>query len=162
MAAVRAAVVAEVTDVGGGILVRSAAADAPLRIGCVLERRMALPGVVDAEDGPGWLIARAPQIAYLRVIPVDDEPRIGRKLVHGRPPPLGHALELAVTVELITEEVAKAACARAQPPCHLGQRRLVDLEEPELGFAGREQARCDAGYEVGARVVVGQPNLRAE
>src|SRR5262249_60876717 len=103
MAAVRAAVVAEVTDVGGGILVRSAAADAPLRIGCVLERRMALPGVVDAEDGPGWLIARAPQIAYLRVIPVDDEPRIGPKLVHGRAPPLGHEHERATTCDRVPD-----------------------------------------------------------
>ena len=39
MAAARAAVVAEMADVGRGVLVRRAAADAPLRVGRVLQRR---------------------------------------------------------------------------------------------------------------------------
>ncbi len=49
MAARRAAVVAEVPDVGRGVVVGRAAAHAVLRIGGVLERRAGDPWVVDAE-----------------------------------------------------------------------------------------------------------------
>ena len=49
MAARRAAVVAEMSDVHGGVLIRCSAADAVLRIRRVLERGPRLAGIVDAE-----------------------------------------------------------------------------------------------------------------
>ena len=50
MTAGRAAVVAEMADVRGRILVRGTAADAPLRVGRVLQLRRGVPGVVEAEN----------------------------------------------------------------------------------------------------------------
>ena len=59
-------------------------------------------------------------------------------------PALGDQLELAVAVELVAEEVAEADGTRPDAPQHLRQRRLVDLEEAELGAAGREEGGGDA------------------
>jgi hypothetical protein len=67
---------------------------------------------------------------------------------HGLPPARGDALELAVTIELVAEEVREAERARPQPGGDLRQRALVDLEQPEPSPAGREQRRGDAGDEV--------------
>ncbi len=76
MPAVRAAVVAEMADVGGGVVVRRAAAQAVLRVGRVLERGARVARVVDPERH-----ATAPgrgQIADLRVVGVHDEQRLGQ------------------------------------------------------------------------------------
>src|SRR5205823_5307122 len=107
-------------------------------------------GIVEPEDQDG--ITR--EVADKRVVAVDGERHAGQA-AHRRPPALGDQLELAVTVELIAEEIPEAERARPQPARDLRQRAFVDLEEPELSPAGGEQGRGDAGDEVRARRVVG-------
>ncbi len=82
VAAGGAAVVAEVPDVGGRVLVRRAAPDAVLRVGGVLERRSRDPGVVEAVHGGQAVLRR--ERSELRVVAVDDE-RGGRRRAR-RPP----------------------------------------------------------------------------
>ena len=98
----------------------------------------------------------------LRVVAVDDEARPGRKAGHRGAPALGDELELAVAVELVAKQVAEADDPRTQAPDELRQRRLVHLEEAELGSVGGEQRRCHAGDEVRAGGVVGEPQARPE
>ena len=71
-------------------------------------------------------------------------------------------LELAVAVELVTEEVREQERARLEPACHLGQGSLVDFEQSELGIATGEQGGGDAGHEVGTGRVVHDPNGRTQ
>jgi hypothetical protein len=66
-------------------------------------------------------------------------------------------LELAVAVELVAEEVAEGDGARAHATGDLGQGRLVDLEQAQLGVACSQQRRGDAREQVGARAVVCEP-----
>ena len=104
--------------------------------------------------------ARA-SVADLRVVAVDDELRVGEGRDRG-PPALGDELELAVAVELVAEEVAEqSACGRTRRG-DLGQRALVDLEQPELGAARREERGGDPGDEVRPGVVVGEPQPRPQ
>src|SRR4029079_12932368 len=100
MTAGRAAVVAQSPDVGGCVYVRRPAAQAVLRVGCVLERRPSLRGIVDAEGDPAW----AHEVADLRVVRFHDQRSPVGKLRDGRPPPLGDLLQLAVAVELVAEQ----------------------------------------------------------
>ena len=69
-------------------------------------------------------------------------------------------LELAVAVELVAEEIAEADRPRLNAPDHLRQRRLVHLEQRELGSAGREQGGGHAGDEVRAGAVVREAEAR--
>ena len=160
MAAGGAAVVAEMSHVGRRVHVRRAAADAPLGIGRVLELRRGMARVVDPEHGR--LRPPAREVADLRVVAVHDERSVARKLRDRLTPARGQQLELAVAVELVAEQVPEADGARLQPPRHLGQRTLVDLEQPQLGVAGREKGGRDPGDEVRARAVVRQPHGRRE
>ncbi len=82
VAAVRAAVVAEVPDVGGAVVIGRPAADAVLRVGRVLERRAGEARVVEAEDDE---CARASASEpTLRIVAVHDED--GRRPAAPRPP----------------------------------------------------------------------------
>ena len=151
MAARRAAVVAEMADVGGGELVRRPADDAVARVGGVLERRAAVPRVVDPERDRAGASAR--EVADLRVVAVDDQRRVLRQLAPLRTPPLGDVLQLAVAVQLVAEEVAEQNGPRPHAPDDLGQRPFVHLEQPQLRIALREQRRGDAGDEIRAGAV---------
>jgi hypothetical protein len=68
-------------------------------------------------------------------------------------------LELAVAVELVAEQVPQAQRAGTKARSHLGQSRFIDLEQSQFGPTRVQERRCNAGHEVGARVVVRQ--LRA-
>jgi hypothetical protein len=156
----RAPVVAEVPDVRGGVLVRRPAADAVLRVGCVLEGRACHARVVEPErDAPRMRVADGGE---LWIVGVDHEPRLLRQAGDRHTPALGDQLELAVAVELVAEEVAETDGARPQAAEQLGQRAFVDLEQPELGTVLREQRRRHAGDEVRARRVVGEPLPRPQ
>src|SRR5689334_9977066 len=148
MAAIGAAVVAEVPDIRGGVLVGRPAANAVLRVGGVLKRGTRDSGVVDAEDDGARVVLR--EVADLRVVTVEDECRVRRERTDGFAPAGRHVLELAVAVELVAEEVAEADAAWADPRRHLRQRRLVDLEQTELRAPRVEQSRCDTGNEIRA------------
>src|SRR5919201_5049129 len=160
----RAAVIAEMTDVCRRILVRGPAAHAPLRVRRVLERRMGVARVV--EPVHRWPrrtgFTRAREVADLGIVPVDDERGLSGQLRDGRTPATSDELELAVPVELVPKEVAEAHRPRPQTVRDLRQRRLVDLEQPELGGAGREQRRRHAGDEVRAGAVVRETDLAAQ
>ena len=133
MAAGRAAVVAEMADVGGCVVVGRPAPDAVLRVGRVLQRRAGVRGIVQSEgDAPGSF---GGQIAELRIVRVHHERRVTRQTPDGLPPALGDALELAVPVELVAKEVAEADRVRPDAGCDVGERALVDLEQTELGVA---------------------------
>ena len=116
----------------------------------------ATDGIVEAVDDA---VAERPD---LRVVAVQDEHRLGRKLVDGHAPALGDQLELAVAVELVAEEVPEADGTRAHAPEHLRESGLVHLEEAELGVPGREEGGGHPGDEVRAGVVVRQPEARAQ
>jgi len=60
-----------------------------------------------------------PQVGDERIVGVDDERRGGRERCHSRPPSLGDVLELAVTIELVAEEIAERDDARAHALHHL-------------------------------------------
>jgi len=102
------------------------------------------------------------QRADLRVVAVQDEHRLRWELVDGEAPALGDQLELAVSVELVPEEISQADGARPHAPEHLWERGLVHLEEPELGVPRREERRRHARDEVRAGVVVREPEAWAE
>ena len=101
----RAAVVTEVADVGGGVVVGRPAANAVLRVGGVLQRGPGLLGVVQPE---GHRAGRARcEIAHDGVVRIHDNGRPAPEGGDGLAPPVGHELELAVAVELVAEEVAE-------------------------------------------------------
>ena len=104
---------------------------------------------------------REGEVADLRVVAIQDELGSGQ-LRHRGAPPRGDGLELAVPVELVAKKVAEQKSLRLDAACDLGQRGLVDLEEPELGAACPEQGGGDAGNEVRARIVVRHPQSRAQ
>src|SRR5262249_12638748 len=121
----RAPVVAEVTDVRRSVFVRRSAPDAVLRVRCVLQRRMRMPRIVDAEHHRPRTLPR--EVPDLRVVAVDDERGRPVERANGAAPALGDVLELAVTVELVAEEVPEADRTRVQALGDLGKRRLVDF-----------------------------------
>ena len=140
VAARRTAVVAEVADVGRREVVRPSAAHAVARVGRVLERGPGVPRIVDAERDRAGAAVR--EIADLWVVPVDDQNGVGRERRRCRAPALGDVLELAVAVELVTEEVAEQDRPRPDAADDLRQGALVDLEQPQLGVAaGRAASR---------------------
>src|SRR5205823_9534832 len=68
VAAGRATVVAQVPDVGRGVVVGRPAPNAPLRIGGVLQGRMGVARIVDAEDCPRAGATLAAQVSDLRIV----------------------------------------------------------------------------------------------
>ena len=82
------------------------------------------------------------EVADLGIVAVDDE-LDRRKRGNGVPPAGGDELELAVAVELVAEEVAEEERPRPDAAGDLRQRRLVDLEQPELGAVGGEEGGGD-------------------
>ena len=156
----RTRVLAEVADVGGGVHERTAAVRAVLGVGRVLERRPRVPMVVDAEGAHAAGTALR-DLAEQRVVGVRDECRFGQAR-QGLAPALRDVLELAIAVELVAEEVGDEYRTRLHAPCHLGQRRLVHLEEAELRIRRREEGGGDPGDEVRARGVVGEPEARPQ
>ena len=98
---------------------------------------------------------------HLRIVAVCDELRIGQ-VGDGGPPACCDELELAVAVELIPEEIAEKERLRPDAARNLRQRGFVDLEQPELGAPRPEQRRGDARDEIGPRMVVRDPDARAE
>ena len=79
-----------------------------------------------------------------RVVGIDDERRLGGQLGDRGAPALRDGLELAVAIELISEEVGERDDARTGPCERLRQRALVDFEEAEIGAARRHEGRRDA------------------
>jgi len=157
--AVRAPVVAEMADVGGGVCVRRAAAQAVLRVGRMLEGRARPARVVDPEDE--CVPVFASEIADLRVVAVQDEQGI-RQLGDRVPPAGSNGLELAVAVELVAEEVSEQQCLRSQAARDLRQCALVHLEQPEGSAARAEQGGGDPGDEIRTRAVVRDPQARPQ
>ena len=100
---------------------------------------------------------RPGEIRHQRIVRVDDEKRLFGKASDHRPPALGDQLQLPVAVELVAEEVAETHDARPDGGGQVGQRRLVDLEQAQLGIACVDEGRRDARGEVRTGGVVGQP-----
>ena len=150
--AARTAVVAEVADVRGGVVVRRATADAVLRVGSVLERWAGHARIVETE-GDAFRM-RLGHRGELRVVGVVDESRLCSQSGHRVPPALGDQLELAVAVELVAEEVAeadrssaagvaRARGARPRPPRTARDRRRRRRAAPtRLRRRGSRPRRC--------------------
>ena len=150
--AVRAAVVAEVPDVGRDVLVRRPADEAVLRI-----RGMGEPFAGDAlvvEAEATCVRATLREIRERGVVGVHDRPGVGIELAHGCPPAFGGQLELAVTVELVAEEVSEANGSRPERSGDGRKGTFVDFEEAELRAARRQEGRGDARDEVRPCAVV--------
>ena len=79
----------------------------------------------------------AGEVADLRVVAVHDERASRAASATASRQRAATSLELAVAVELVAEEVAEQQRLRPHAPRDLGQRRLVDLEQAELGVARR-------------------------
>ncbi len=95
----------------------------------------------------------AGEVADLGIVGVHDELGL-REGCDSVPPAGGEELELAVAVELVAEEVPEQQRPRPDPPRDLRERRLVDLEQPELGTVGMEEGGGDPGDEIRAGAVV--------
>src|SRR5262249_7683599 len=104
--AARTAIVAEVTDVRGGIVVRRTAADAVLRVGSMLQGRAGDTRVVETKRDAACV--RLADRGELRVVGVVHKLRLRTQIFHRFPPALGNELELAVAVELVAKEVPEA------------------------------------------------------
>ena len=100
----------------------------------MLERRAGYARIVEAEgDAVRMTLAHGRELGVVGVV---RELRIIRQRGHGGPPPLGHELELAVAVELVTEQVGEADRPGSESADQLRQSRLVDLEQAEVRVAG--------------------------
>ena len=126
----------------------------------MLERCSALRGVVDAERRRACV--RPGEIRHQRIVRVDDEKRLFGKGRDHRPPALGDQLQLPVAVELVAKEIAETHDARPDGGGQVGQRRLVDLEQAQLGIACVDEGRRDSRGKVRAGGVVGQPEAGSE
>ena len=97
----------------------------------------------------------------MRIVGVEHELGVrqrGRRVA----PAGGEQLQLAVAVELVAEQVRQQQRPGLYAARHLGQRRLVDLEQPQFGLAGGQQRRGDPRDEVRARAVVCDPEARPQ
>jgi hypothetical protein len=100
------------------------------------------------------------------IVGVEDEPRaVGQRCGHRRPA-FGDRLQLAVAIELVTEQVAEQDRTRRQLRADAIQPELVDLEEAELAFdaptvGGAEQSGGHPAGHVGARAVMDESDARA-
>jgi hypothetical protein len=128
----------------------------------MLELRRRVAGVVEAEHDAGPRCAFQRDVGQLRVVRIRDEHRRLRQLARRRAPTLRQELELPVAVELVAEEIPQRERARLHAPRDLGQRRLVDLEQPQLRVPRGDERRGDPGDEVGARPVVREPPRAAQ
>ena len=140
--AARALVVAEVTDERPLVGVGGAAAAAVLRVVGVLEPGEGLARVLDAEVGDARSPAQLPVAAEVgdqRVVRAEREPDPagGAELLDQHGPLVGQALQLAVAVELVAEEVGEHQQTGPQLRGHAGQPGLVDLEQPLAAASGR-------------------------
>ena len=160
MVAARAAIVAEMPNVRGGVGVGRAAADAVLRVGRVLHGRPGHARVVETERDAARV--RLANHRELRVVGVVDKPSVRGQSGHRLPPALGDELEFAVPVELVAEEVAEANRSRPQAPQELRQGALVHLEQPEIGIPGAQQRGRYSRDEIRAGTVVREPVPRTE
>ncbi len=143
-------------DEGAVVLVGGAAAAAVLGVVGVLELGQRLRGVLDAEEGdarPSLQIAVAAEVGDERVVGVEHEAGAARARGDDLGPVVGEALELAVAVELVAEEVGEHDQARVELVGDARQPRLVDLEQA-LGPALLEQRGRDSPRHVGAGAVV--------
>ena len=136
--AARAAVVAEMADVRGRVVVGRPARAAVLRVGGMGEALAGDGGVVDPE--PERLGTAARDVGQEWVVGVHDRPRRGIEVGDSRAPALGDVLELAVAVELVAEKVPETDGLRPDAAGDVGKRALVDLEEPEVGPVARREA----------------------
>src|SRR6185295_8483016 len=74
----------------------------------------------------------------------------------GTAPAFGDVLELAVTVELVAEEVPEADSLGPDASGDVGERALVDLEEAEIGSVRGEKRGGHARDQVRPGAVVGE------
>ena len=90
--------------------------------------------------------AASPEVGDQRIVGVQHEPRAGRRAGNELGPAVGDQLELAVAVELITEEVGQQQQPRPQLGGNARKPGLVDLEQAELAapVAGLQQRRGDS------------------
>ena len=157
----RAAVVAEVADVGRGVVVRRAAADAVLRVGGVLQRRARDARVVEPErDAAGVRLADRGE---LRVVGVEDEPASRRA---ARPPRRASARRRARARR--SGRAGRGRGCRGRPPaaaaaaCSSGSAASSTSNSPSSASpaASRVEATPETRFAPGR--VVGEPVPRAE
>ena len=116
--------------------------------------------IIDAEDQRARSLSR--ELPDLRIVSVDGQRSIAGQRGPRRAPPLRNVLQLAVTIELVTEEVAEADGLRFDTQEDFGQCRLVDLEQAQLGRVGVKQSGGHARDEVRPGAVVRQAEPLAE
>ena len=115
-------------------------------------------GVVDPVADGACVAGR--DVGGQRIVAARDDRRLGRQLGEHAAPALGDRLELAVAVELVAEEVAQRQRVRLHAAHDRGQRRLVALEQPELGGCSTAGAVDEGGGN--AREQVGAGRVAAE
>ncbi len=118
-----------------------------------------MAGVVHAEVDT---LAVTCEVSDLRVVCVCDDPGVRIEVADQPAPALGDELELPVAVELVAKEVPETEGAGPETPGDVGKRRLINLEQAQIGAVRREQGGRDAGQEVRSRAVVGQSQLRRQ
>ena len=143
-------VVAEVADVGG-VRRRTARRSATQYFesaACWSPPGCAWRGSSTPNDERG---TAAREVAELRVVPVDDQLRVGRERLDQAAPPLRRSARARRSGRAGRERGWRGrGRGAARSSRDLGQRGLVDLEEAELRAVGGEQGGGDARDEVRA------------
>src|SRR6266516_7518399 len=111
------------TNVRRVVLIVSSAANAVLRVRGVLQGRPRGREIVDAEDQRTRSLSR--ELSDLRIVSVDRQRSIAGQRPHRRAPPLRNVLQLAVAIELVTEEIAEADGLRFDTQEDFGHCGLV-------------------------------------
>ncbi len=155
-AAVRARVMAEMADERPLVAIGGAAAPAVLGVEGVLELRNRLRRILDPEERDPVAtpqVTVASEVGDQGVVGVEDEAHRALALGDDARPLVGELLELAVSIELIAEEVPEQQQGGGELVDHLRQPCLVDLEQA-LGAALLEQRCGDSPGHVRAGPIV--------
>ena len=119
-----------------------------------------MPRIVEPEHDRSGPLPR--EIADLRIVPVDDEHGFFDQTPHDAAPALRNVLQLAVPVELVPEQIPETDGPRAYALRDLGQRGLVDLEQPQLRAVRGQEARRHAREQIRPGRVVREPHPRGQ
>ena len=122
-------------------------------------RQLALSGnVLDAESqATGMSLAEPGDRGVVRV---DHQKRGGVEALDHQVPVLGQRFQLAVTVELVPEEIHQDDGSGSELPRDGGKSGLIDLEQAHVRIVALQQSCRDAAHEVGAGRVADQPMAR--
>src|SRR5207249_8574950 len=110
------------------------------RVADRLRQAAADVGIVDTEED-GVRLAAHRQVRDKGIVGVKNQLRVGIERCESVADSLGECVELEIAIHLVTKKIRDDDDARLELPDGAGQRRLVDLEEPEVAAWLRRPVR---------------------